>query len=146
MTMNMKDATIDEIITNMSKETSYRFLYQVEEVLKYGKRDLNVKNAALEEVLNQLLKGTSLSYEIQNEVVIITPVKEEKKEEKKRVIKGKVIDIQKVPLPGVTVVIKGTTLGVSDRSRRKIYHRNSQAGHDHPCIHFYRHGKGGTSS
>lgn len=67
----------------------------------------------MEEVLNQLLKGTSLSYEIQNEVVIITPVKEEKKEEKKRVIKGKVIDIQKVPLPGVTVVIKGTTLGVS---------------------------------
>ena len=113
LTMNMKDATIDEIITNMSKETSYRFLYQVEEVLKYGKRDLNVKNAALEEVLNQLLKGTSLSYEIQNDVVIITPVKEEKKEDKKRVIKGKVIDIQKVPLPGVTVVIKGTTLGVS---------------------------------
>ncbi|WP_286137649.1 SusC/RagA family TonB-linked outer membrane protein [Gabonibacter massiliensis] len=113
LTMNMRDVTIDEIITNMSEETSYRFLYQVEEVLKYGKRDLNVKNAALEEVLNQLLKGTSLSYEIQNDVVIITPVKEEKKEDKKRVIKGKVIDIQKVPLPGVTVVIKGTTLGVS---------------------------------
>ena len=44
LTLNLKNVTIDEAITDMSQKTGYRFLYQMEEVLKYGKRDVNVKD------------------------------------------------------------------------------------------------------
>ena len=61
LTLNLKDVTIDEAITDMSQKTGYRFLYQMEEVLKYGKRDVNVKDATLDEVLKVLFKDTHLS-------------------------------------------------------------------------------------
>ena len=112
LTLNLKDVTIDEAITDMSQKTGYRFLYQMEEVLKYGKRDVNVKDATLDEVLKVLFKDTHLSYVIQNDVIIITQAKDEKKQEQPRQIKGKVIDTKKMPLPGVTILIKGTKLGV----------------------------------
>ncbi len=112
LTMNLEDVTIDQAITNVSQKTGYRFLYQMEEVIKYGKRNLSVKDATLEEVLNELLKDTPLSYVIQNDVVIITPAKDEKAQEKPRQIKGKVVDEKSVPLPGVTILIEGTKLGV----------------------------------
>ena len=112
LTLNLKDVTIDEAITDMSQKTGYRFLYQIEEVLKYGKRDVNVKDATLDEVLKVLFKDTHLSYVIQNDVIIITQAKDEKKQEQPRQIKGKVIDTKKMPLPGVTILIKGTKLGV----------------------------------
>ena len=112
LTLNLKDVTIDEAITDMSQKTGYRFLYQMEEVLKYGRRDVNVKDATLDEVLKVLFKDTRLSYVIQNDVIIITQVKDEKKQEQSRQIKGKVIDTKGMPLPGVTILIKGTKLGV----------------------------------
>lgn len=112
LTLNLKNVTIDEAITDMSQKTGYRFLYQMEEVLKYGKRDVNVKDATLDEVLKVLFKDTHLSYVIQNDVIIITQAKDEKKQEQPRQIKGKVIDTKKMPLPGVTILIKGTKLGV----------------------------------
>lgn len=115
ITMNVKDATIDEIINNVRRETNLRFLYRVEEVSKYGKRDLNVRNAGIDEVLEQLLKGTNLSYTIDKEVVIITPAKVVQGEVKSKVVRGKITDTEGLALPGVTILLKGTSLGtVSD--------------------------------
>lgn len=115
ITMNVKDATIDEIINNVRRETNLRFLYRVEEVSKYGKRDLNVRNAGIDEVLEQLLKGTNLSYTIDKEVVIITPAKVVQGEVKSKVVRGKITDTEGMALPGVTILLKGTSLGtVSD--------------------------------
>lgn len=111
ITMDIKDATIDEIITNVRRETNLRFLYRVEEVSKYGKRDLNVRDAGINEVLEQLLKGTELSYSIENGVVIISPVTAVPQEVKAKVIKGKVVDEHNQPLPGVTILLKGVVMG-----------------------------------
>ena len=51
LTLNLKNVTIDEAITDMSQKTGYRFLYQMEEVLKYGKRDVNVKGRSIESLV-----------------------------------------------------------------------------------------------
>ena len=112
MTINLENVTIDQAIMDVSQKTGYRFLYQIEEVAKYGKRDLKVTDATLDETLKLLLKDTPLSYVIQNDVVIITPAKDEKVEKKSRLINGKVIDGKGEPLPGVTILIKGTKLGM----------------------------------
>lgn len=119
VTLNIKNATIDEIIINVRRETNLRFLYRVEEVSKYGKRDLQVKDAGLQEVLEELLKGTNLSYTIDNDVVIITPVKAVAPEVEEKVVKGRVVDSRNQPLPGVTIVLKGVTMGtVTDADGR----------------------------
>lgn len=111
ITMNVKDATIDEIINNVRRETHLRFLYRIEEVSKYGKRDLQVKDAGIEEVLHQVLKDTDLTYTIDNDVVIITPVKAKAEDVKAKVVQGRVVDMKGQALPGVTILLKGTSMG-----------------------------------
>ena len=113
VSVKMENATIDEIIKSVRTTTNYRFLYRVEEVNKYGKRDINLQNVSIDEFLRIALKNTNLSYEIENEVIIIRPSKEDKKKETTpRKITGTVMDMQGNTLPGATILIKETSLGV----------------------------------
>ena len=75
ITVKMQEATIDELIKKVRTETNYRFLYRVEEVNKFGKRNINVKDVTIEEFLQSSLSNTQLTYEIENDVIIIRPVK-----------------------------------------------------------------------
>ena len=113
LTLKMQNATIDELIKSVRAETEYKFLYRIEEVQKYGKRDIDIKDATIEEFLQKILANTQLSYEIQNGVIIIRPQQKVREDYKPRVIKGKVMDDKGLPLPGVSVIIKGTTLGIA---------------------------------
>ena len=104
VSVKMENATIDEIIKSVRTTTNYRFLYRVEEVNKYGKRDINLQNVSIDEFLRIALKNTNLSYEIENEVIIIRPSKEDKKKETTpRKITGTVMDMQGNTLPGATI-------------------------------------------
>lgn len=114
VTVNLRNATIEEIINDVRRETDFRFLYHVEEVNKYGRRDIQVKDAGIHELLQELLAGTDLSYTVENDVVIITPkAQQQKVEVKTRMLSGKVIDEHGNPLPGVTILLKGTRLGMT---------------------------------
>lgn len=113
VSVKMDNATIDEMIKIVRTETNYRFLYRVEEVNKYGKRSINLQDVSIEEFLKVALANTNLSYEIESDVIIIKPTEAKTKEnEKSRVIKGKVVDDKGFSLPGATIMIKNTTLGV----------------------------------
>lgn len=67
----------------------------------------------LQEVLDHILTGTNLEYKlIDNTVVITAKQGQDQFEQEIQTIKGKVVDVQGHTLPGVTVVIKGTTWGL----------------------------------
>lgn len=121
ITMKLENVTIDEIIRNIRTETNYRFLYHIEEVNKYGKRNIDLREVSIEECLNTILAGTNLSYEIENEVIIIRPSKNDTtKTQKERWIRGVVMDTKGNILPGATVLIKGSSHGVIADSEGKF--------------------------
>ena len=108
----MENATIDEMIKTVRTETNYRFLYRIEEVNKYGKRNINLENVSIDDFLKTLLSGTKLSYEIENDVIIIRPTNDDKKEtEKPRVIKGKVLDDKGFTLSLIHIWIRAFAMG-----------------------------------
>ena len=113
VSVRMENATIDEMIKNVRIGTNYRFLYRIEEVNKYGKRDINLQNVSIEEFLRVALEGTKLSYEIEDDVIIIHPSKDDnKKTVEPHKVTGTVMDMQGNTLPGSTILIQGTSLGV----------------------------------
>ena len=114
MSVNLTNVTIDEVIRNVRKDSDLRFLYQVEEVNKYGRRDFEAKDLSLQEFLDKLLKETDLGYVIENNVIIIRPKNEEKLSPVQKAIRvsGKILDNKGQPLPGATIVIQGTKFGV----------------------------------
>lgn len=114
ISVTLNDATIDEIIRNVRQETNLRFLYRVEEVNQYGKINFNVKNVGIDELMKKLLEGTHLSYEIENDVVIISPLNKKsssQETDKNKKARGYVKDASGSALPGATIRIKGTQAG-----------------------------------
>lgn len=121
ITVGMQNATIDEVIKEVRETSGYRFLYRVEEVNKYGKRDIDVRDVEVGDFLGQLLRNTDLTYEVENEVIIIRPGQKKNVPQMNTLtIKGKVTDEKNMALPGATVLLKGTSYGVMTNEHGKF--------------------------
>ena len=112
VTLNLKQCQISELFQEIRKQTNYRFVYNEEHVQSLAPVDVQVTNQTVRSVLEQVLKTTDLIYRFEGEVIYLQKRKPETAIKENRLIKGKVTDAQGDALPGVTVVVKGTTFGV----------------------------------
>jgi len=106
-----KNMALAEVLTSIEKQTSYRFLYNNDlKELRYSVT-INARNAELKDVLPPLFSGTALIYQMmENNLVVI---KEDPTVVKDVVVTGQVLDDKGTPLPGVSVLVKGTSVGTT---------------------------------
>lgn len=112
VTLEVRDAAVPEILRQLEKQVPYHFMYHDADLLDLGKHDLNVKDVPLTEVLEACLKGSAIGYEVVGNEIILKRVKPVTQAVHGRKLTGKVTDKQGSALPGVTVRIEGTTVGV----------------------------------
>lgn len=110
VSIELKNASIEDLIVAIKSQCDIGFLYDYNKT-KTIKITVNMQNVLLSEVLSKALIGTGFVAEIENNMIIIkeAPLKQQKET---RIVKGCVTDLKKIPLPGVTVLIKGTSIGV----------------------------------
>lgn len=109
-----KDAAIEEVIKAVEAQSGYVVVYN-NTLLKTVKRvTVTLRNVNAVEALNEALKGSGLYCKLVEDFLVIAKdnVKTAPEDDKGRKIEGKVTDKDKMPLPGVTVLVKGTKLGV----------------------------------
>ena len=108
--LKMSDAALSQVFRSIEQLTEYMFIYKSEDVQSVSHISVDVRETMVRDILDQCLKNTGLSYLFKDTVIIIQRSTTEP--EKKGIrITGKVTDEKKEPLPGVTVMIKGTKLG-----------------------------------
>jgi TonB-linked SusC/RagA family outer membrane protein len=112
--------SLADVLSELKTQTDYTFLFNVDEVEKHGEVMLSGASETIENILDQCLANSELSYEIKDEVVIIKSTPEPVQRNNTRAlaqnagrVTGVVTDDQGVPIPGVSVFIKGTTIGTS---------------------------------
>ncbi|MBN2597467.1 MAG: SusC/RagA family TonB-linked outer membrane protein [Marinifilaceae bacterium] len=113
--LNMTNQSLVEVFKEIRNNSDFTFVYDLEDVETVKNLDIDQRGATVEEILDNCLQNTNLSYEIVDKVVIVKqkpivapkPIQQEKKE-----IHGSVMDTNGIPLPGVSVVVKGTMIGV----------------------------------
>lgn len=114
LNVQKKDATVKEVFDEIMKQSDYHFFYNNEFDVN-RKVSINVKHANIDEVVKKVLEGQNYSYKLMDNYVIIkrmdTPVEPQAKYARK--ITGTVKDKDGNPLPGVSVALAGTTLGVA---------------------------------
>lgn len=113
ITFSLKNASLKEIISEIRKTSDYDFVYRDVKLESFARRDVSFKDATVEQILTDCLKGTDLAYEINGKTIIIRRQAVNQEKGKTKVITGKVTDEQGNALPGVTVMIKGTSLGTA---------------------------------
>ena len=110
--LRLENASLEQVIWKLEEKTDFTFMYWTDEI-KDVKVSLDMRQKTVNEILDYCLRNTKLKYEINEETVVIYRVKNGEPEKKKVVITGVVKDQNGEPLPGVTIVLKGTTIGVS---------------------------------
>ncbi len=124
VTLSESNASLEKVIEKISKQTGYTFLYEPKLLEKSIPVTLSVKEATLEQVLSLCFKNQPLSYKIFDLTIVINEktgrdggdTRENKKEADIPVagpVTGKVTNAQGEPLAGISVMVKGTSQGVT---------------------------------
>ncbi|WP_082893651.1 TonB-dependent receptor [Rufibacter ruber] len=123
VTLSKKNASFTSILKEIRKQTGYFFIYNSEVLEKVRPVTVNFQNRELEDVLQELFKGQPFTYSIQDKIIAIklkaasaavASPKEVGAQVQTRTITGKVTSSEdNQPLPGITVLVKGTTVATS---------------------------------
>lgn len=118
VSLNVRDASLEEVIRLLEKQCHYLFLYEDAQIERVTGLKLKAVQEELNVVLDACLKDTDLTYKLMNNTIVISrksPVMQAQ-DVKTKVVRGVVKDVEGQPLPGVTVVIEGTTVGTTTKS------------------------------
>jgi TonB-dependent starch-binding outer membrane protein SusC len=110
LNLNLKNATIKEVLTEIENQSEFYFLYNSELIDVTRKVDISVKDEKVNNILSRLFSDDEVNVSISDRHIVLTPVTEMSVQQQKT-ISGKVTDSNNQPLPGVTLVVKGTTTG-----------------------------------
>lgn len=110
LSLDMKNATVKEVLQQIEKQSEFYFLYNSELVDVQRKVDISVENEKIEEILSQLFSGEKINIMLRDRHIVLTPASENTSQQRK--VTGKVTDSSGATLPGVSVVVKGTNNGM----------------------------------
>ncbi|MEG0795283.1 MAG: SusC/RagA family TonB-linked outer membrane protein [Odoribacter sp.] len=109
--VRLGETTYKQLFEEIRKQTGCIVMYNDNMLNKHDRVRADFPDAALEDVLQKVLSGKGLSYEKDDEFIII--VKAPVAPQQKITLTGKVRDKAGSVLPGVSVFVKGTTVGVA---------------------------------
>ncbi|WP_157813361.1 SusC/RagA family TonB-linked outer membrane protein [Flavobacterium sp. 5] len=116
VSFSANNLAVAKVIEKLENTTNYRFVYNVRSVDLNRKIDLNLKGDSMETALNTIFNDSGTDFKIEGNHIVLTPKLPEVKsivvpieQIQKFMVKGKVTDQSGMPLPGVTILLKGTT-------------------------------------
>ena len=117
--LKMKQVTLKEVFKAITEQSEFKFIYNNDEVNDNQKVTFTKQGVHVEEILDELLPAYNLDYKVIDRQVVVFPREEIRAEatpavaaQQQKTISGRVIDQEGLPLPGVSVVVQGTTIGV----------------------------------
>lgn len=114
ISLKAKNITLKEVIVMIEEKDDITFMYNHSQLNLNKRVSLDLDNENLVEALVEILKGTGIEFKvIDNQVVLFKSedFNTTSQQQQKRTITGTVTDSNDEPLPGVSIVIKGTTEG-----------------------------------
>src|SRR3989339_181370 len=113
LTLKMKSSKLADVFNSIEEQTDFYFFYNRDQLNDQQIVSVDVENKKVEEVLDELFRGQDIAYKIDGRNILIE-VKGTNliRSAQQKTVSGKVTDSAGAPLPGVTVVVKGTTQGI----------------------------------
>ena len=109
--LNLKEVSLMTLFREIQKQTGIDFVYNEEQCRDFGKVSVEISDGMVEQLLQQVFDSSKLTYRFENGVIMIKALDEMRPQEQKVQISGSVVDTKGQPLPGVTILLKGTTDG-----------------------------------
>jgi len=109
VTLNLKEARVEDVLMKIEEQSNLFFIYNRNVVDVNRIVNVSCTNQKVSEILNGIFSGTDVDYEVQDRHIILKSSSELISQTKS--VSGKVTDSSGGSLPGVSVIVKGTTTG-----------------------------------
>lgn len=116
LSLDMRNARLEDVLDRIEKNSEFFFMYNKNMINVDRKVDIRVEEKNVNEVLNKIFANTDISYSIKDRQILLinssmADTGNESIFQQQKSISGKVSDSSGGSLPGVSVVVKGTTNG-----------------------------------
>lgn len=115
ISIDLRNMTVEQAMGAIERKTDFSFLYRVEDVELSRIINVSVSDQPITVLLDRLFAGSTTDYKLLDDQIILrkAPVKAIMKMSEKKTVRGKVTDENSMPLPGATILIKGTSTSVT---------------------------------
>ena len=117
LSLHLKETSIKDALGQIEEKSEFVFLYNSKLINVDRTVSMDFKNEKISEVLDKLFQASDVAYTVVDRQIVLTNKAEQanflglSSVQQQKTISGKVTDSSGGPLPGVSVVIKGTTTG-----------------------------------
>ena len=123
LTLNLKDTPIKTVLNDIEEQTDLFFLYSSKMIDVNQKIDIDVNKGNINEILDKLFTGTDIKYIMKDRQILLFDKNADESSilQQQLVISGTVVDAKTgQPMPGVNIVVKGTSVGAISDSNGKF--------------------------
>ncbi|MCE5345332.1 MAG: TonB-dependent receptor [Bacteroidales bacterium] len=113
LNLNMHDVAIQAVLNDIEGQSEFFFLYSSKMIDVSQKVDIHAENKSINEVLDNLLAGKDIKYAVKDRQILLVNKESEMSDLlQQKKITGVVTDAATgEPLPGVNIVVQGSTIG-----------------------------------
>ncbi|HZL09753.1 MAG TPA: SusC/RagA family TonB-linked outer membrane protein [Prolixibacteraceae bacterium] len=117
--LKVQGTSIKDVLNRIEDQSNFFFMYNDRKIDVERKVDLNLKEAKVDVALKTIFEGTNTKFIIKDRQIVLYNESDEdfrgpnslSGSQQQKPISGKVFDFSGTSLPGVSVIIKGTTTG-----------------------------------
>ncbi|MBJ6366670.1 TonB-dependent receptor [Snuella sp. CAU 1569] len=119
ISLKLKDVKVEQLIDVIESKSDFRFIYKIKDVDLNRLISVNAKEEKVTSILEKVFNKTLTTFNVIDKQIFLTkkiepPVKEVVEPRvQEREIKGTVVDETNTPLLGVTILVKGTSIGTT---------------------------------
>lgn len=117
LSLDLKNTTVKEALETIENQSEFFFLYSEKMIDVNRKVNIGVQEGTIDKILDQIFEGSNVNYIVKDRQIILTTPEANSLNgiastaQQQKSISGKVTDSSGTSLPGVSVVLKGTTNG-----------------------------------
>lgn len=117
ISLDLKGTTVRDALSAIENQSEFFFLYSEKVIDVERKINIEVNESPIEKMLNKIFEDTDVEYIVKGKQIILTSaglnseIEPSVGRQGQKTVTGKVVDNSGVSLPGVSIVVKGTTYG-----------------------------------
>ena len=110
-TIHLDNVPMEQVVNEIEAQSRYLFLFNKDIDSRRIIVSVHAENQTITQILPALFKDTGLNYTIEGMSILVT--KKSEKSENPVTVSGRVTDLKGLPIVGASVIVHGTTVGVS---------------------------------
>ncbi len=118
VSLHMKNAAVKEVLNSIEQNSEFVFLYNSKLVDVDRKVSIDYDSQKIASILDDLFQETDVAYTVVDRQIVLTNKADQTSftsfgsQQGGKIVTGTVRDTNGQPIPGVTVLVKGTTVGL----------------------------------